>query len=95
MRDDRFEWDDVKAASNALKHDVTFEEAREVFDDQNGLFEFDEDPDEERWKVTGRSAADILVVVHVERGTRIRIISARVATGREEADYRRQASSAG
>ena len=30
MRDDRFEWDDAKAASNARKHGVTFETAREA-----------------------------------------------------------------
>lgn len=92
MRDDRFEWDDAKAASNLRKHRVSFDQAREVFDDPDGQFEIDDDPDEDRWKLTGRSAVGILVVVHVERGTRIRIISARGATRREEAGYHRQAS---
>jgi uncharacterized DUF497 family protein len=33
MRDDEFEWDDRKAASNARNHGVTFEEARAAFHD--------------------------------------------------------------
>jgi uncharacterized protein len=30
----RLEWDRAKAASNARKHDVTFDEASTVFDDE-------------------------------------------------------------
>ena len=33
MIDDEFEWDDDKAAANAEKHGVTFEQARTVFRD--------------------------------------------------------------
>jgi uncharacterized protein len=44
MKDEQFEWDDAKAISNALKHGVTFDEARAVFDDPNALTEPDVDP---------------------------------------------------
>ena len=32
-----FEWDSIKAASNAKKHGVSFEEARTVFYDEHAL----------------------------------------------------------
>jgi uncharacterized protein len=37
MRDAEFEWDDAKAAANAAKHGVTFQEARYVFVDQHAI----------------------------------------------------------
>ena len=33
MKDDEFEWDDVKAAQNLADHGVSFEAARLAFDD--------------------------------------------------------------
>jgi uncharacterized protein len=92
MRDDRFEWDDTKAARNARKHRVTFEEAREAFDDSDGVDEPDDDPDEDRWRRIGRSSSRVIVVIFAERDHRIRIISARKATRHEELSYNRQAS---
>ena len=91
MQDDRFEWDDAKAASNRRKHRVDFVEARLVFDDPSAIDEPDDDPDEDRWKRTGSSPRGVLVVIFAERFPRIRIISARRATHHEEADYLRQA----
>ena len=41
MRDADFEWDDAKAARNAIKHGVTFDIAREAFDDINSIEEAD------------------------------------------------------
>ena len=64
MRDDRFEWDDAKAASNARKHGVTFEAAREAFDDPDGIDELDDDPDEEYWALTALTRSGLLYVVH-------------------------------
>jgi hypothetical protein len=44
--------------------------------------------DEERFIIMGRSRAQrLLVVVHTDRGDRIRIISARVATRSERQQY--------
>jgi putative transcriptional regulator len=57
MRDDAFEWDDVKAAANERKHGVTFQQAREAFDDPLALEEPDDDPDECRWRLFGRESS--------------------------------------
>jgi uncharacterized protein len=81
-----FEWDALKAAINRRKHGVTFEEAATVFLDPHAQV-FD-DPDsgvaETRFLLVGLSAARrVLVVVHVERGAHLRIISAREATRNE------------
>jgi uncharacterized protein len=82
-----FEWDDAKAAANLAKHGVTFDEAETVFADSAALFL--EDPlHSDRFHVIGMSGqARVLFVVHVERGQRERIISARLATAAEEALY--------
>jgi uncharacterized protein len=92
MSDLRFEWDPAKAAANARKHGVTFQEALTVFSDELGLLL--DDPDhsasEERFVLLGLSSTlDTLVVVHCYRETRdsIRIISARKASRPERANY--------
>ena len=82
-----FEWDEAKARSNRRKHRVSFEEAATVFIDPLAQV-FDEDgaSGEQRYLIVGRSLARReLLVVHVERGDRIRLISARLATPRERA----------
>jgi uncharacterized DUF497 family protein len=82
-----FEWDDAKAAANARKHGVTFEEASTVFDDVDLLVNVDP-LDPSRFIAVGFSArARVLVVVHGIRGERIRVISARRATFTEEQLY--------
>jgi uncharacterized DUF497 family protein len=89
----RFEWDPAKAATNATKHGVTFEEAATVFGDPNArvIGDPDHSVDEERFVILGMSTrARELVVSHCLRGGRgevIRIISARRATRRESAQY--------
>ena len=82
-----FEWDELKAAANVKKHDVTCEEASTVFDDPSALDAPDlEDPS--RFVVVGRSHhARILFVVHAQRGERIRIISARRASPDQRRKY--------
>lgn len=92
MRDNRFEWDDHKAASNRRKHSVTFELARHVFDDLAAIDEIDDDPDEERWTRIGMAAGRIFFVVYTLRGQRYRIISARKAEPHEEDRYADQDS---
>jgi uncharacterized protein len=86
-----FEWDPRKAASNRQKHRVSFEEAVTAFGD--GLGRIASDPRhsaaEERLVLLGRSAAQrLLVVMFTDRGaSRIRVISARLATHHERAVY--------
>ena len=89
----RFEWDPIKAASNARKHKVTFEVAKTVFYDDFAIQFFDDEhsADEDRFLMLGLSSdARLLLVCHCERedGNVIRIISARKATESEARYYR-------
>lgn len=89
-----FEWDRAKATTNIVRHGVSFETAATAFDDPSFIDRID-DRDaygEERWILIGMTAAGLLVVVHTQRGDRVRIISARYATRRELKDYERQTS---
>jgi len=86
----RFLWDARKAAANARKHGVTFEEATTVFDDPLSVTIQDPDHsvDEQRFLLLGLSnRRRLLVVAHSERGEPIRIISARRADRRERRTY--------
>lgn len=86
----QFEWDPRKAAANLRKHQVSFEEAATVFLDDLSLTGDDPDHslDEDRLVTFGLSSSgSLLVVAHTERGQRIRIISARLATRSERRIY--------
>lgn len=85
-----FESDPRKATGNRRKHGVPFEEAVTAFADLLAVTVPDPDHSagEARYILVGRSAEGrLLVVSHAERGTAIRIISARPATRREQAPY--------
>lgn len=83
-----FEWNADKAQSNFLKHGVTFEEAAEVFLDPFCTMGDASANDEVREFALGYSLNErLLLVVHIERGASIRIISARVATREERRLY--------
>ena len=74
----RFEWDENKNTINKIKHHVTFEEAKTVFDDVEALVIDDPDhsQNEERFIILGFSTlANLLVVCHCyrENDTVIRI----------------------
>ena len=86
----QFEWDSRKAAINLRDHKVSFEEAATALEDELSLT--GDDPDhsiaEARQITFGVSSAGrLLVVSHTERGERIRIISARLATRTERKLY--------
>jgi len=88
----RFEWDERKAAENAKKHGVSFEEARSVFFDERARLI--DDPEhsehEDRFILLGLSSSlRLLIVCHCYRsaGHLIRIVSARKATARESKSY--------
>ena len=88
----RFEWDERKAAENAKKHGVSFEEARSVFFDERARLI--DDPEhsehEDRFILLGLSSSlRLLIVCHCYRsaGNVIRIVCAREATVRESKSY--------
>jgi uncharacterized DUF497 family protein len=89
MTDDEFEWDDAKAASNLKKHEVSFEDAREIFKDAFSveLPNADIEDGEHRFSIIGMAVGRLLYVAYTERRDRIRIISARKANKREQYGY--------
>ena len=91
LQDLEFEWDEEKYASNVWKHNVTFEEAAEVFFDPEQQYGDASVEEEFRDFIVGFSfRLNLLYTVFVERGERIRIISARPATKDEEKYYARR-----
>lgn len=85
-----YEWDSSKAAANLKKHHVAFTEAATVFLDPLALTY--QDPDhsegEQRYITLGESTRGrVILVAHLDRGDRIRIISARRATRKEAHEY--------
>jgi hypothetical protein len=85
-----FEWDEKKANENLEKHGTSFDEAKTVFNDPFSVTIYDPDHsiDEHRYIDIGLSSKGRLIVVsYIERGEKIRIISSRKATKKEQKDY--------
>lgn len=87
----RFQWDQNKNLANIKKHNISFEEAKTVFFDDNARLISDPEHSisEERFIILGFSnKLRLLIVVHTykERNDIIRIISARKAT-KSESNY--------
>jgi len=86
-------WDENKNALNKIKHRVSFELARFVFDDPLHISQRDRIVNgEERWQAVGLvPGALLLLVVHTwadyDGEEHIRIISARNTTKTERKDY--------
>lgn len=88
--DVEFEWDPRKADKNFSKHKVSFPEAATVFGDSLSATTTDPEHavEEHRYITIGLSnRARLLMVAHVERHKRIRIISARALTPSEREAY--------
>lgn len=85
--DGDFEWDEDKALLNVATHGVSFPEAATVFADPAAVY-LDDGSGTERIMIIGTSLRErLLCVVHIERGARDRIISARPATRAERDVY--------
>jgi len=90
----KFEWNNEKNLTNQEKHGVSFEEAREVFEDPLQISKLDHRFNyfEERWITLGSTKQyQILVVANMfftdEGEEIIRIISARKANTNERKSY--------
>lgn len=82
-----FEWDSAKAESNIRRHGASFFEAATVFADPLAVY-LDDGSGIGTLVIIGTSLRErVLYVVHVQRGTRDRIISARLAERGERAVY--------
>ena len=85
-----FEWDEEKAAANLAKHEVSFNEAKTVFNDPLYVDFYDPDHsfDEHRYIIIGESRQRrLLIVSYTERDDVIRLISAREVTRSERETY--------
>ena len=83
-----YEWDPQKNQENLRKHDITLEDARDVFYDEHRIEELDDrDYGEERWTTIGHIGAGFVFVVYTLRHDVIRLISARKARIDEQKRY--------
>ena len=84
-----FEWDEDKNQSNQIKHNISFEEATQIF--QYSMYEIADtrqDYGEVRYIGIGsNNQMVVLTVVFTDRESRIRIISARRASKNERKLY--------
>ena len=94
MIDEKFEWDDEKAAANFAKHGITFNEAVLGFSDAFAIERVDDRRNygEERMNLLAMCQGSVIRVTYSERGNRVRIISAREAEKHEQDDYYRENS---
>ncbi len=88
----KFQWDNIKAEENIIKHGVSFEEAASVFYDPFAVEFYDDENSEweDRFLMLGISSnLNLLMISHCfrESDSIIRIISARKATKNESKFY--------
>jgi uncharacterized DUF497 family protein len=86
----QFDWDKNKAKHNLSKHEVSFEEAKTVFDDPLYVDFYDPEhsEDEDRYLLVGQSnRGRLLIISYTERDNLIRLISAREVTKTERETY--------
>jgi len=86
----KFDWDTKKADNNLKKHNVSFHEAATVFGDPLAITY--DDPDhsinEKRYLTFGLSRFNrLLIVSHTDSEGKMRIISARLMTKKEQRIY--------
>lgn len=85
-----FEWDEKKAQANLKKHGGSFDEAASVFLDPLSITVTDPDHSEAEYRFLDIGLSDqgkLLVISYTERGSRIRIISSRLAVPAERKAY--------
>ncbi len=84
-----FEWDENESVENIKKHDVSFEEAKKAFEDENAVELFDElnSTSEIRYQIIALSPKRLLFVAFTVRKEIVRIISARKADAKQTKIY--------
>ena len=85
------EWDEERCRANLEKHGLSFEDAWQVFDgDTITISDERYDYGEDRLITLGRLEGRVVVVVHVARMGKTRIISMRKANAREQEIYQKR-----
>jgi uncharacterized DUF497 family protein len=82
-----FEYDPAKSGQNEEKHGVNFEQAKELWLDEDHLVIPARSEGEQRWALLGKMENKIWVMFYTLRGERVRIISVRRARSNEEEFY--------
>jgi len=84
-----FEWDQGNIEKNKVKHNVTPEEAEEVFqDDKNFILVAKQKSGEKRYMLWGQtSQRRLLTIIFTIREDKVRIISARPINKKERSTY--------
>ena len=83
-----FEFDHAKSASNKQKHGIDFEEAQELWEDENGLeVSARNQAGERRWARVAWWQGRVWFCVYTMRGEKVRIITVRRAREYEEERY--------
>lgn len=86
-----FEWDEAKRQSNFEKHGLDFVEVPQVFEGMTTTVLDDRyDYAEERFVTFGLLAGRVVVIVHTETDTVLRVVSFRKADKDEEENYFRE-----
>ena len=88
--DNRFEWDSEKNEKNKAKHGLSFEQILPVFDDPYFLERYDGEHStvgEDRYFGIGCVQGVVVVAASYTERKRIRIISARLVSPKEEEVY--------
>lgn len=83
----KFEYDNNKSNSNLEKHNINFETAKELWDDENLIEIPAKTEDEERYIITGKINNKCWTAVITYRGDTTRIISVRRSRKEEEELY--------
>ncbi len=85
----QFEWDENKNKLNIEKHEIDFNNVKELFNDRKRKTSPDlrKEYGEDRWITIGKILDSIIVVVYAIRNNYFRIISARFVNKRERNNY--------
>jgi len=83
----KFEWDEEKNKSNQEKHKIAFEDAVDIFNDEDRIQYATTKNGERRFLTVGKAFQALISVVYTARELVIRIISARRSRKGERRDY--------
>jgi len=82
-----FEWNDKKSRTNETKHGISFDAARNLWNDKNRVEIHTSYPLENRGIVIGKIEKRLWTAIFTQRGEAIRLISVRRARKKEAKLY--------
>lgn len=83
----KFEYDPAKSESNRVKHGIDFDQARNLWMDEQALIVTARTDTEPRYALIGQYAGKIWTCIFTKRSDRIRIISVRRSRDGEKEKY--------